>query len=110
MKKFLLALVAAAVSGLLCLSPGAARAQATNPYLGEIQTFAFNFCPTGWAPMNGALLQINQNTALFQLLGFTYGGDGKTTFALPTAKPVFTATEAPFTQCISLFGVFPARN
>ena len=98
------------VSGALCIIPDVARAQATNPYLGEIQTFAFNFCPVGWAPLNGQLLAISQNQALFALLGTTYGGDGQSTFALPTAKPIFTATEAPLTQCIALQGVFPSRS
>ena len=87
-----------------------ALAQATNPYIGQTFTFAGNFCPKNWAAMNGQLLPINQNTALFTLIGTTYGGDGVTTFALPTAKPIITATGAAFTQCISLFGVFPSPN
>jgi microcystin-dependent protein len=53
---------------------------------------------------------ISQNQALFALLGTTYGGNGTTTFALPTARPVFTVTGAPFTLCIAMFGVFPSRN
>jgi hypothetical protein len=77
---------------------------------GQLETFAFNFCPKGWAALNGQLLPINTNTALFALLGTTYGGDGKTTFALPTAKPIFTATGAPVQQCIALQGIFPPRN
>lgn len=86
-------------------------AAGTDPFLGEIDTFPYNFCPLNWAPLNGQLLSISQNTALFSLLGTTYGGDGKTTFALPTGKPVFTLTPgAPVIQCISLFGVFPPRN
>ena len=55
-------------------------------FLGEIRVFPFNFAPTGWALCNGQLLPISQNTALFSLLGTTYGGDGKTTFALPNLK------------------------
>lgn len=94
----------------LLLAPRCATAQATTPYLGEVETFAFNFCPVGWAALNGQTLPINQNQALFALLGTTYGGDGQTTFALPTAKPIFTATGAPFLQCIALQGVFPPRN
>ena len=54
-----------------------------DPYLGEIRIVGFNFAPRGWAMCNGQLLQISQNTALFSLLGTTYGGDGRTTFALP---------------------------
>jgi microcystin-dependent protein len=55
----------------------------TDPFVGEIRMFAGNFAPTGWALCNGQLLPISQNTALFSLLGTMYGGDGKTTFALP---------------------------
>ena len=109
-RRLLLTLLATGLSGVLCVIPGVARAQATSPYLGEIQIFAFNFCPVGWAPLNGQLLAISQNLALFAVLGTTYGGDGKTTFALPTAKPIFTATEATFTQCIAPQGVFPSRS
>lgn len=54
-----------------------------DPYLGEIRLFAGNFAPKGWALCNGQLMPITQNTALFSLLGTQYGGDGKTTFALP---------------------------
>ncbi|HWA63240.1 MAG TPA: tail fiber protein [Caulobacteraceae bacterium] len=53
------------------------------PFVAEIRIFAGNFAPTGWAQCNGQLLPISQNTALFSLLGTTYGGDGKSTFALP---------------------------
>lgn len=93
----------------LCANPRAALAGA-NPFIGEVETFAFNFCPQGWSTLNGQLLLISQNTALFSLLGTTYGGDGVTTFALPTAKPIFTATEAVLLQCIALQGIFPSRN
>ena len=54
-----------------------------NPFLGEIRLVGFNFAPVGWALCDGQLLPISQNTALFSLLGTQYGGDGKTTFALP---------------------------
>jgi len=55
----------------------------SNNFLGEIQLFAFGFNPLNWAPCNGQLLPISQNTALFSLLGTNFGGDGKTTFGLP---------------------------
>lgn len=58
----------------------------SDPYIGEIRAFGFNFVPTGWLPCNGQLLSIAQNTALFALLGTTYGGDGKVTFALPNLQ------------------------
>jgi microcystin-dependent protein len=54
-----------------------------DPFVAEIRIFPFNFPPTGWAFCNGQLMPISQNTALFSLLGTTYGGDGKSTFALP---------------------------
>ena len=57
-----------------------------EPFLGEIRTVSFNFAPIGWALCDGQLLSIAQNTALFNLLGTTYGGDGKTTFALPNLQ------------------------
>ncbi|MDQ5770067.1 phage tail protein [Thiothrix subterranea] len=59
---------------------------AVEPYIGEIMLFAGNFAPRGWAFCNGQVLPISQNTALFSLLGTTYGGDGKTTFALPDLR------------------------
>jgi microcystin-dependent protein len=55
----------------------------SDQFVAEIRIFPFNFAPTGWAFCDGQLLPISQNTALFSLLGTTYGGDGKSTFALP---------------------------
>lgn len=57
-----------------------------EPFLGEIKLVSFNFAPRGWALCNGQLLPINQNQALFSLLGTTYGGDGRTNFALPNMQ------------------------
>lgn len=57
-----------------------------SPFLGEIRMFAGNFAPRGWAFCNGQLLAISQNTALFSILGTTYGGNGQTTFALPDLR------------------------
>src|SRR5512141_641934 len=57
-----------------------------TPFLSEIRIFSFNFAPKGWAMCNGQLLPINQNQALFALLGTTYGGNGVTTFALPDLR------------------------
>ncbi len=57
-----------------------------EPFIGQIQPFGFNFAPTGWAQCNGQLLSIAQNTALFALLGTTYGGNGQSTFALPDLR------------------------
>jgi microcystin-dependent protein len=57
-----------------------------EPFLSEIRIMSFNFAPKGWALCNGQLLPINQNQALFSLLGTTYGGNGQTTFALPNLQ------------------------
>ena len=57
-----------------------------DPYLSEIRLMSFSFAPRGWALCNGASLQINQNQALYALLGTTYGGNGTTTFALPNLQ------------------------
>ena len=57
-----------------------------NTYLGQIEIFAFEFAPQGFAKCDGQILSIPQNQALFQILGTTYGGDGRTTFALPDLR------------------------
>ena len=57
-----------------------------DPFLGQIQAFGFNFPPQGWAFCDGQMMSIAQNTALFALLGTTYGGNGQTTFALPDLR------------------------
>lgn len=57
-----------------------------EPFLAEIRLMSFNFAPKGWAQCNGQLLPINQNQALFALLGTTYGGDGRVNFALPDLR------------------------
>jgi microcystin-dependent protein len=65
---------------------GSASAQASDPFIGQIMCAGFNFAPRGWAELNGQLLSISQNTALFSLLGTQYGGNGQTTFALPDMR------------------------
>jgi microcystin-dependent protein len=57
-----------------------------EPFLAEIRIMSFNFAPKGWAPCDGQLLPINQNQALFALLGTTFGGNGQTNFALPNLQ------------------------
>jgi microcystin-dependent protein len=57
-----------------------------DPFVAEIRIVGFNFAPTGWAQCNGQLMPLSQNTALFSLLGTFYGGDGKSTFALPNLQ------------------------
>lgn len=88
MKQFL---PGAALATLLIFSlsfekPQATRTVAAEPFIGEIMLFAGNFEPKGWAFCDGRLLPIAQHTALFSILGTTYGGDGKTTFALPDLR------------------------
>ena len=58
----------------------------SEPFLGEIRIFPLNFAPRGWAACDGQLLPINVNTALFSILGTTFGGDGKITFGLPNLQ------------------------
>src|ERR687894_267709 len=110
----------------------------SSPFVAEIRMFATNFAPTGWALCNGQILPISQNTALFALLGTYYGGDGKSTFALPNLEgsvPIgqgqsSTGTMAPqmvtpsggslphnnmqpyltVNFCIAMQGVFPPRG
>ncbi|RSK48136.1 phage tail protein [Hymenobacter rigui] len=77
--------------GLLAnlLAPNKAAAfgtQADTPFIGEIMIAGFNYAPRGWAMCEGQILSIAQNTALFSLLGTTYGGNGQTTFALPDLR------------------------
>ena len=84
-----------------------------EPFLGEMRCFAFNFAPRGWAKCDGQLLPINQNQALFSLLGTIYGGNGRTDFRLPdlitivdfeTARPI-NAERLRFGQRVSVFRI-----
>ena len=68
-----------------------------TPFLGEIKIMSFNFPPKGWSFCNGQLLPINQNQALFSLLGTTFGGDGRTTFALPNLQGLVPVHRGTFT-------------
>jgi microcystin-dependent protein len=105
-------------------SQGGGSVDPNTPILGQVMAFAGNFAPRGWAFCNGQLLSISQNTALFALLGTTYGGDGQTTFALPNLSgrtvigtgsgvtigshpganfPTVTAAELPTAFAVSTF-------
>lgn len=79
----------------------------SEPFIGQIQMFAFGYAPSNWAPCDGQMLQIKEHMALFALLGNKYGGDGLSTFALPN----LTAFEANtgIKYFIAINGVFPAR-
>lgn len=78
-----------------------------DPYIGEIRLFAGNFAPEDWAFCNGQLLPLSQNTALFALLGTSYGGDGKTTFALPDFRgriPIHVDSRENYVGCTTREG------
>jgi microcystin-dependent protein len=70
----------------------------SEPFLGELKLMSFNFAPKAWAQCNGQLLPINQNQALFSLLGTTYGGNGQTTFGLPDMRSRVPIHRGSFTQ------------
>ena len=78
-----------------------------EPLLATIELFAFNFVPRGWMACDGTLLQISQYTAVFSLVGTTYGGDGRTTFGLPNLKGKSPIDGAQY--CIAVEGIFPSR-
>jgi microcystin-dependent protein len=78
-----------------------------DPLLAEIRLFASNFAPRGWALCDGQLLPISQYQALFSLLGTTYGGDGRTTFALPKLSQV---PVEGLRYIIAVEGVYPSRE
>jgi len=80
-----------------------------EPFLGEIKLVAFNFAPVGFLPCDGRLMQISQNTALFSLLGTTYGGDGIHTFALPKLPHVVNPLPSGL-EMIAVAGVYPSRG
>lgn len=74
------------ILSLYGIFPSQSGGGGTDPFLSEIKLFSFNFAPSGWAKCEGQLLPINQNQALFSLLGTTYGGNGQTNFALPDLR------------------------
>ncbi|OPX45623.1 phage tail collar domain protein [Ruminiclostridium hungatei] len=76
-------------------------------YIGGIVLFPYNFAPAGWAPCQGQILQISQYQALFALIGATYGGDGRTTFALPNLKGASPLPDMGY--YIATIGIFPTR-
>jgi microcystin-dependent protein len=79
-----------------------------DPFIGLIKLFPYNFAPRYWAPCEGQLLSISQNTALFSLLGTNFGGDGRTTFALPDLRG---KEPTPNTRYyIALQGIYPPRE
>ena len=79
-----------------------------DQFIGEVRAMPYGFVPQGWAPCQGQVLQAADNPALFSLLGGTYGGDGRTTFALPKIPPL-ASKEGTLQYCIALQGMFPTR-
>jgi microcystin-dependent protein len=78
-------------------------------FLGMIKLFPYDFIPMGWAKCNGSTMQILQNQALYALIGIQFGGDGKTTFALPNLTNA-TTQPSKLTYCIATMGIFPVRS
>lgn len=81
------------------------RAMGAEPMIGEITLVAFDFAPRGYMDADGATLPINQNTPLFSLYGTMYGGDGKTTFALPKMDPPLVGLK----YVVAVHGSYPMR-
>jgi microcystin-dependent protein len=86
------------------------QAPGGGPFIGQMMTTGANFCPPGWYPASGQLLPIKLYMPLFSLLGTTYGGDGKTNFALPYPKPVPMESGGTLTHCIAYQGAFPPHT
>ncbi|WP_416832233.1 MAG: phage tail protein [Erythrobacter sp.] len=106
MKKRIAAACLAAAATLTLASP----VQAREGYLAEVFVFGGNFCPRGTLPADGRLLEIRTNTALFSLLGTTYGGDGRTTFALPNLDGMEDKDGRKVKFCIVTQGIYPSRS
>lgn len=78
-----------------------------DPLLGQIQLFPYNFVPQGWLVCAGQLISVQQNAALYSLLGTQYGGDGRTNFGIPNlqgAEPI-----PGMLYCIAMTGIYPER-
>lgn len=95
------------------------QVSAQEAMIGEVKLFAGNFAPRNWAFCEGQLLPINQNQSLFSILGTFYGGDGRTTFALPKLEPLPSVPEhgrsktkqsSKLKYIICLQGIYPSRN
>jgi microcystin-dependent protein len=83
----------------------------SDPFVAEIRVMPYNFAPRGWAMCDGQLMPISQNTALFALLGTTYGGNGKTTFALPDLRARFAMSAGSGQASVALSpGQMPAHT
>jgi microcystin-dependent protein len=81
-----------------------------EPFIGQILLVPYNFAPRNWAFCQGQLLQIGQYTALFSLIGNTFGGDGESTFALPDLRGRVPPSSGQLNYIIALQGIFPSRD
>ncbi|MFM9858278.1 phage tail protein [Pseudoxanthobacter sp. M-2] len=117
MKVSIATLAAAAL--IAAAAPAPPAAAASEPYLGEVMFVAFGFCPRGWVDADGRSLVINQNQALFSLLGTRFGGNGQTHFKLPHLRKQVIAEERRedgtkvtrvLRPCIALQGIFPSMD
>ena len=94
---------------LLIIAPMEKSFAGAEPFIAEITIFAGTFAPRNWAFCEGQLMPISDNEALFSLIGTTYGGDGRTTFALPNLKDAEKSLNGA-RYIIALQGIFPSRN
>lgn len=106
------ALLAAAIATATLFAPMPAYAS-NDPLVGEIMLFPVRYCPDGWVDADGRILPVRGNEVLFMLLGNSYGGDGKTNFALPDLRKalpaVATDNDKYLRYCIAVRGDFPRR-
>ncbi|MFZ5747246.1 MAG: phage tail protein [Pseudomonadota bacterium] len=104
-----------AALGAAAIAWAASPAMAQDQFLGEIRYVPYSFCPRGFVEAKGQTLPIQQNTALFSLIGTIYGGDGRRNFALPNlsgAPMLVTQNQGGVSlkACIAVTGIFPARD
>ena len=109
--------IAAGGIGATALGSPLMSQSGSDPFVGEILTIPYNLAPRGFAFCEGQPLPINQNQALYSLIGTQFGGDGRRTFALPDTRPLeeqmrrATRTQVPpFRYVIALQGIFPSRS
>ncbi|RAU20288.1 phage tail protein [Paramagnetospirillum kuznetsovii] len=98
--------LATAAICLASIPGGAALACPSEPFIGSICTMSTNFCPEGFLPADGRALPVNQNAALYSLMGTRFGGDGKTTFQIPN---LISADKPNLITCIAAQGIYPPR-
>ena len=81
-----------------------------DPYLGDIELFAFDFAPVNWMACEGQTLNITTNQALFTLLGNKFGGNGATTFCLPDLRNALPMQNMGMHYCIAVQGIYPSHS